>query len=83
MAQGPYAQIQQVTAGVLNLSYPPAGTVQILAADTPNLSAQREILYIRTQLSPPYPSHPQGVELAILTRARDLIDAQIQAMQSP
>jgi hypothetical protein len=83
MAQGPYAQLQQVTTGTLNLSYPPAGTVQILAADTPNVSAQKEILYIRTQVSPPYSGHPQGVELAALTRVRDLLDKQIQAMLTP
>ena len=82
MAQGPYAQVTQATF-LSALAYPPAGTVQVMAADTPNVSAQREILYIRTQLSPPYPNHPQAVELAALLRVRSLIDAQIQAMQSP
>jgi hypothetical protein len=82
MPQGPYPHLVQA-ATMLTLGHPPAGTVQLVAADTPNVSAQREVLYIRTQLSPPYPSHQQAVELAALIRARDLLDAQIQAMQSP
>jgi hypothetical protein len=83
MAQGPYAQLQQVTMGVLNYSHPPAGTIQILASDTPNLSAQTEMLFVRTQVAAPFPNHPQGAELAALLHVRSLIDAQIQAMQSP
>ena len=41
MAQGPYAQVTQATF-LSALAYPPAGTVQVMAADTPNVSAQRE-----------------------------------------
>jgi hypothetical protein len=69
MAQGPYVHVSQATY-LPTLSYPPAGTVQVMAVDTPNVSAQKEVLYIRTQLSPPYSSHPQAVELAALIRAR-------------
>jgi hypothetical protein len=82
MAQGPYAHVTQATF-LSALAHPPPGTVQVMAVDTPNVSAQKEILYIRTQLSPPFPNHPQAVELAALLRVRSLIDAQIQAMQSP
>jgi hypothetical protein len=82
MAQGPYGHVTQATF-LSALAYPPQGTVQVMAVDTPNVSAQREILYIRTQLSPPLPGHPQALELAALTRARDLLDAQIQAMTTP
>jgi hypothetical protein len=82
MAQGPYAQMSQAQT-LLPLGHPPTGTVQIMAVDTPNLSAQKEVLYIRTQVSPPYPHHPQAVELAVLLRVRSLVDLQIQAMQSP
>jgi hypothetical protein len=46
-------------------------------------SAQKEILYIRTQLSPPYPNHQEAVELAALIRVRDLLEKQIQAMLTP
>jgi hypothetical protein len=82
MAQGPYAQVSQ--APILSeLSHPPSGTVQMMAMDTPNVSAQREILYVRTQLAPPFPSHPQAVELAALLRAQDLIGQQIRAMLLP
>lgn len=65
------------------LAYPPAGIAQVMAVDTMNLSEQKELLYIRTQVSPPYPDRPQAVVLAALLRVRSLIDAQIQAMQSP
>jgi hypothetical protein len=53
-----------------------------MAVDTPDVSAQREVLHIRTELSPPYPylDHPQAAELAALRRVRSLIDTQIQAM---
>jgi hypothetical protein len=82
MAQGPYAYVSQAS-NLLALGLAPAGTVQLTAVDTMNVSAQREILYIRTQLAPPYPAHPLGLEIAALTRVRDLIEQQIQAMQGP
>jgi hypothetical protein len=82
MAHGPYAHVSQAPILPM-LVHPPAGTVQVMAADTPNVSAQKEILYIRTQLSPPFPNHPQAVELAALLRVRDLLDQQIQTMQPP
>jgi hypothetical protein len=82
MAQGPYTHVSQAT-NLPSLSFPPSGTIQIMAADTPNLSAQREVLYIRTQASALLLNHPQGLELAVLLRVRDLLDTQIRVMQSP
>jgi hypothetical protein len=82
MAQGPYQIVVEVQHPE-RLGPPPQGCVQVTAVDTPNVSAQKEVLYIRTQVSPPYPNHPQAKVLAALIRARDLLDAQIQAMQSP
>jgi hypothetical protein len=81
MAQGPY---QTRLAPFLQcLGHNPTGTVQLELTDTPNIYAQREVLHVRTQVSPPYPNHPQAVELVALLRVRSLLDAQIQAMQSP
>jgi hypothetical protein len=87
MAQGPYEHIRQV--GVTPIwqgtpqSGPPATEMIIEVMDTANVSAQKETLYIRTRVSPPYPNHPQAMVLAALIHVRDLLDAQIQAMQSP
>jgi hypothetical protein len=60
MAQGPYAHVSHALI-LPTLIHPPSGTVQVVAVDAPNVSAQREILYVRTQLAQPYPNHPQVV----------------------
>ena len=86
MATGPYSVVRQVSAQPqwpIPLGQPQAHLVQVEAVDTMNVSAQEERLIVQTLLSPPYPNHPQGLELEALIRARDLLDAQIQAMQSP
>ena len=91
MASGPYSHVRQIAVTPLWPAHAdpaahggqPTMQVQIEASDTMNVSAQKETLSIRTQLSPPFPNHPQAVELAALIRVRDLLDAQIQAMQSP
>ena len=57
--------------------------VEMELSDTANVSAQRELLSIQTRVSPPFPDHPQALELAALLRVRDLLEQQIQAMQSP
>lgn len=77
MATGPYSVVRQVSDQP-QWPIPPGQAV-----DTMNVSAQKERLIVQTLLSPPYPSHPQGLELAALIRARDLLDAQIQAMTTP
>jgi hypothetical protein len=51
--------------------------------DTPDGSKQRETLLIRTHVSPQLPNHPKALELAALLRVRELLDQQIQEMQSP
>jgi hypothetical protein len=92
MAQDrPYAYVRQISVTPIWPAHSdpvaylgqPTMQVHIEASDTMNVSAQKETLSIRTQLSPPFPNHPQAMELAALIRVRDLLDAQIQAMQSP
>jgi hypothetical protein len=91
MAIGPYPHVRLTATTPLWPAYASPSThlgqptiaVQIEVSDTMNVSAQKETLSIRTQLSPPFPNHPQAMELAALIRVRDLLDAQIQAMQSP
>ena len=86
MANGPYAHIRQASVTPVWGSQPGqflGQDVVVEAVDTPDVSAQIETLTIRTRVSPPLPNHPPAVELAALIRARDLLDAQIQAMQSP
>ena len=75
MAQGPYTVLQQAP-NLPMLSHSPSGTIQVMAADTPNVSAQKEVLYVRTQVAPPDPDHPQGAELAVLLRVQSLIAQQ-------
>jgi hypothetical protein len=82
MTNRPY-QRQNKTSEMMILGEPPTWRIEMELADTPNVSAQRERLTIVTQVSAPLPDHPQGLELAALRRVRDLLTAQIEAMQSP
>jgi hypothetical protein len=56
--------------------------IHLELVDTRNISAQRETLTIRTQIDAPLSNPSLGLELAALLHVRDLLDAQIQAMQS-
>jgi hypothetical protein len=56
--------------------------VELGLLDTATISAQKERLTIWTRISPPFPDHPQPMELAALLHVRDLLTAQIEAMQS-
>jgi len=61
----------------------PAWEFEVELVDTLNVSEQKDVITIRTRVSPPLPDHPQAHRLAALLRARALLDAQIQEMQSP
>jgi len=56
--------------------------IEMELSDTANVSAQGERLSIVTRVSPPFPDHPQALELAALQRVQDLLDQQMKAMQS-
>jgi hypothetical protein len=83
MTAQPYVVVRRVMERMHPPRTPTEWECHYELADTPNVSAQREWLTIRTRVAPPLPNHPQALELAALLRVRELLDQQIQGMQSP
>jgi hypothetical protein len=82
MTAKPYQMVRRVREAISLAGTPPLWDCHLELTDTPNISEQKEWLAIRTCVSPPLPNHPQALELAALLRARDLLEQQINAMQS-
>jgi hypothetical protein len=77
----PY-QLTQIISETMAVESATVWRVELHLVDTPNVTEQRERLIIQTQVFGPLPDHPHGLELAALKRVRDLLSAQIKAMQS-
>lgn len=87
MATGPFQVMRQIRvdqdSSGLPLGQPVRWRVELELQDTADVSRQKDCLAIRTIVAGPLPGHPQAVLLGALQHARDLLTAQIEAMQSP
>ena len=81
MAEKPYTMMRQIR--VVQIDRPQMEwRYEAELSDIPNVSAQREQLTILTHVPAPLPAGEKGLHLAALRRVRDLLTAQIEAMQS-
>jgi hypothetical protein len=83
MASEPYQFVREIRTPRPDPSQQQAWNCEYELADVVDISAQKEWLSLRTQVSPPFPNHPEAIRLAALIRVRDLLSLQIQAMTSP
>jgi hypothetical protein len=81
MADGPYTFFRRISGPT---AVGPDQTIryEIELADIANVSAQRERLTILTHVPLPLPDGLQAMQVAALQHVRDLVAAQIVAIQS-